>query len=195
MGGNYQFGRVKNFTDNPFSLPANNYDLDAEWGPSMRDVRHRFFAMVNFGLPKNSAWRCSRRAVRGALQHHHGLRHERRHARQRSPRRRDEKHGARRGAVECESAAEQDVRFRAAGDIGRPRGAAAVVARARRAGRPRWRRRADDDGDGREHAALSHGVLRAGVQPAEPHESEGYIGNVRSQDFGQANVSRPGAAD
>ena len=54
MGGNYQFGHVKNFTDNPFTLPADNYDLDAEWGPSMRDVRHRFFAMVNFGLPKNS---------------------------------------------------------------------------------------------------------------------------------------------
>jgi hypothetical protein len=53
MGGNYQFGRVKNFTDNPFSLPADNYDLDAEWGPSSRDVRHRFFAMVNFGLPRN----------------------------------------------------------------------------------------------------------------------------------------------
>jgi hypothetical protein len=53
MGGNYQFGRVKNFTDNPFALPADNYDLDAEWGPSSRDVRHRFFAMVNFGLPRN----------------------------------------------------------------------------------------------------------------------------------------------
>ncbi len=54
VGGNYQFGRVKNFTDNPFTLPADNYDLDAEWGPSTRDVRQRFFAMVNFGLPKNS---------------------------------------------------------------------------------------------------------------------------------------------
>ena len=54
MGGNYQFGHVKNFTDNPFTLPADNYELDAEWGPSTRDVRHRFFAMVNFGLPKNS---------------------------------------------------------------------------------------------------------------------------------------------
>ena len=109
---------------------------------------------------------------RGALQHHHGLRRERRHADQRSPRRRDEKHGARRGAVECESAAEQDVQFRAAGDVGRPSrdSRRRWWRRARRAGRPRWRRRSDDDGDGREHAALSHGVLRAGVQPAEPHE-------------------------
>jgi hypothetical protein len=51
MGGNYQLGRSNNFTDNPFSLPANNYDLAAEWGPSMQDVRHRMFAMVNFGVP------------------------------------------------------------------------------------------------------------------------------------------------
>ena len=28
MGGNYQFGHVKNFTDNPFTLPADNYDLE-----------------------------------------------------------------------------------------------------------------------------------------------------------------------
>jgi hypothetical protein len=53
MGGNYQLARARNFTDNPFSLPADNYDLDAEWGPSSRDARHRFFGMVNFGLPKN----------------------------------------------------------------------------------------------------------------------------------------------
>jgi hypothetical protein len=51
MGGNYQLGRANNFTDNPFSLPANNFDLAAEWGPSMQDVRHRAFAMVNFGVP------------------------------------------------------------------------------------------------------------------------------------------------
>jgi hypothetical protein len=54
MGGNYQLSRARNYSDNPFSLPADNYDLEAEWGPSNRDVRHRFFAMVNFGLPKNA---------------------------------------------------------------------------------------------------------------------------------------------
>jgi hypothetical protein len=51
-GFNYQLSRSRNYTDNPFSLPANNYDLEAEWGPSAQDARHRLFAMVNFGLPK-----------------------------------------------------------------------------------------------------------------------------------------------
>jgi hypothetical protein len=51
MGGNYQLGRASNYADNPFSLPADNYDLEAEWGPSLQDVRHRMFAMVNFGVP------------------------------------------------------------------------------------------------------------------------------------------------
>ena len=53
-GGNYQLSRNRNFNDSPFSLPADNYNLDAEWGPSSGDARHRFFGMVNFGLPKNS---------------------------------------------------------------------------------------------------------------------------------------------
>jgi hypothetical protein len=51
MGGNYQLGRASNYADNPFSLPADNYDLEAEWGPSLQDIRHRMFAMVNFGVP------------------------------------------------------------------------------------------------------------------------------------------------
>ena len=52
VGGNYQLSRLDNFTDSVFSLPADNYDLDAEWGPSSRDARHRFFATINMGLPK-----------------------------------------------------------------------------------------------------------------------------------------------
>lgn len=51
MGGNYQLGRANNYVDNPFALPADNYDLETEWGPSLQDVRHRMFAMVNFGVP------------------------------------------------------------------------------------------------------------------------------------------------
>jgi hypothetical protein len=51
MGANYQLGRSNNFSDSAFALPANNYDLLAEWGPSLQDVRHRFFGMVNFGVP------------------------------------------------------------------------------------------------------------------------------------------------
>jgi Carboxypeptidase regulatory-like domain len=54
LAANYQLSRSKNFSDSPFALPADNYDLAAEWGPSSRDARHRFFGMVNFGLPKNS---------------------------------------------------------------------------------------------------------------------------------------------
>ena len=52
MGANYQLARSNNYADNPFALPAHNYDLEAEWGPSAQDVRHRFFGMVNFGLPR-----------------------------------------------------------------------------------------------------------------------------------------------
>jgi hypothetical protein len=51
-GGNYQLSRIRNFTDNAFALPADNYNLAAEWGPSSRDARHRFFATVSVGLPK-----------------------------------------------------------------------------------------------------------------------------------------------
>ena len=51
MGANYQLARSNNFTDSAFALPANNYDLLAEWGPSLQDVRHRFFGTVNFGVP------------------------------------------------------------------------------------------------------------------------------------------------
>jgi len=52
LGVNYTLGRANNFTDSPFALPANNYDLEAEWGPSVQDVRHRLFGMVSFGLPQ-----------------------------------------------------------------------------------------------------------------------------------------------
>jgi hypothetical protein len=51
MGANYQLARSNNYSDSAFALPANNYDLGAEWGPSTQDVRHRFFGMVNFGVP------------------------------------------------------------------------------------------------------------------------------------------------
>ena len=33
------------------SLPANNFDLRAERGPSLQDIRHRFFLISNFTLP------------------------------------------------------------------------------------------------------------------------------------------------
>jgi carboxypeptidase family protein/TonB-dependent receptor-like protein len=54
FGGNYQLSRILNYTDSDFALPADSYDLAAEWGPSTRDARHRFFAMANIGTPKNT---------------------------------------------------------------------------------------------------------------------------------------------
>ncbi|MBM3819481.1 MAG: carboxypeptidase regulatory-like domain-containing protein [Acidimicrobiia bacterium] len=50
---NYTLSSVRNHADNATSLPANSLDPDAEWGPSSQDVRHRFNAMFNFGLPFN----------------------------------------------------------------------------------------------------------------------------------------------
>ena len=47
----YTLSSVRNTGDNALSLPANSFDPNAEWGPSSQDVRHRFNAMVNFGLP------------------------------------------------------------------------------------------------------------------------------------------------
>ena len=52
LGANYQLARVYTFADSAFSLPANNYDLAAEWGPASRDVRHRLFSFLAFPLPK-----------------------------------------------------------------------------------------------------------------------------------------------
>jgi hypothetical protein len=47
---NYVFGRMMNDYDGPFSLPADNFDLAAEWGPSPGDVRHRLSGMMNMNL-------------------------------------------------------------------------------------------------------------------------------------------------
>jgi hypothetical protein len=50
---NYFWSKATNEADSPFSLPADNFNLRAERGPSAGDVRHRFFAMVNYQLPMN----------------------------------------------------------------------------------------------------------------------------------------------
>lgn len=47
---NYTLGRAMNESDGPFSLPADNHDLRAEWGPSPMDARHRASAMLNMNL-------------------------------------------------------------------------------------------------------------------------------------------------
>ncbi len=47
MNVNYTLGQVKNHADSATSIPANNLDPDAEWGPSRQDVRHRLQGQVN----------------------------------------------------------------------------------------------------------------------------------------------------
>jgi hypothetical protein len=49
---NYAFARARNDTDGPFSLPASNFDLAAEWGPAAGDMRHRLSGMFNLDLWK-----------------------------------------------------------------------------------------------------------------------------------------------
>jgi hypothetical protein len=63
VAANYTWARVRNHADNPLSLPADSRNPDAEWGPASQDVRHRFNAMVNVGLPLGM-----RTAVNGVAQ-------------------------------------------------------------------------------------------------------------------------------
>ena len=48
--GNYTLGKAMNDTDGALSLPANNFDARAEWGPAPADVRHRLSGMFNMNL-------------------------------------------------------------------------------------------------------------------------------------------------
>lgn len=51
MNGGYVFSKETNETDDPLSLPADNFNLRGERGPSSQDIRHRLFMMSNFTLP------------------------------------------------------------------------------------------------------------------------------------------------
>jgi len=50
MNVNYALGQVRNHADSATSLPANNFDPTAEWGPSRQDIRHRVQGQVNVPL-------------------------------------------------------------------------------------------------------------------------------------------------
>jgi len=50
MNLNYTLGQAKNHADSATSLPANNLDPEAEWGPSRQDIRHRVQGTVNVPL-------------------------------------------------------------------------------------------------------------------------------------------------
>lgn len=49
----YRWSHQTSDTDGPFTLPADNFDLRAERGPSSQDVRHFFSAMINRQLVRN----------------------------------------------------------------------------------------------------------------------------------------------
>jgi hypothetical protein len=48
----YTYADMKTDTDGPLSLPADNFDIAAEWGPAPMDIRHRFTGMFNMNLWK-----------------------------------------------------------------------------------------------------------------------------------------------
>lgn len=49
--GNYAFGRAKSDTDGPGTFPADQYDLDGEYGDATSDIRHRFVIGGNLRAP------------------------------------------------------------------------------------------------------------------------------------------------
>ena len=52
LAANYMFGKSIDEADSPFSLPADNYNLAAERGPSLGFSRHRFMSLANLPLRK-----------------------------------------------------------------------------------------------------------------------------------------------
>ena len=50
---NYAWVKQESDADGPFSLPANNYDPDAEWGPVAGVAQHNFSAMFTSPLTKS----------------------------------------------------------------------------------------------------------------------------------------------
>jgi hypothetical protein len=50
LGASYFLSKSVNESDGPLGLPANNFDLRAERGPSPDDVRHRLFVLLNTNL-------------------------------------------------------------------------------------------------------------------------------------------------
>ena len=86
---NYSFVDQQNDADGAFSLPADSYDLAAEWGPAAGIPRHTASAVVNLPLPyRFRLGLTTLGAIGHPLQHHHRARRQRRHRVQRSPGRR-----------------------------------------------------------------------------------------------------------
>ncbi len=52
MGVNYRLSKVTNESDSDFSLPMNSFNLRAERGAAMNDIRHMVFGMASFPVYK-----------------------------------------------------------------------------------------------------------------------------------------------
>ena len=63
LAANYTIGRSRDDADSAFSLPANNYDLAGELGPSLGYPTHRFMSMANLPLKKRFRLGTSVRAL------------------------------------------------------------------------------------------------------------------------------------
>jgi hypothetical protein len=53
IGAGYVLSKTSDETDGALSLPADNFDLRGERGPSQQDTRHRFNILTNFRLTKS----------------------------------------------------------------------------------------------------------------------------------------------
>src|SRR5262249_54884872 len=53
IGASYVLSKSTDEVDSPTGLPANNFDLRGERGPSLQDTRHRFNMLTNFKLTKS----------------------------------------------------------------------------------------------------------------------------------------------
>ena len=215
MNANYTLANVKNVGDNPLSLPANSLDPDAEWGPASQDIRHRLNAMVNFpvwlGLRANVNTNVASAApytiTTGRDDNGDGVSNDR-------PAGVGAQQRARRAALGAEHAGLADVRiWRAARRAGRRRPGGSRRRPGRRArsrpGRPasRWRRAADCRRRPRRRPrrrsrlrrrrrqpAFQRGVLRPGLQRAEPDELRELQRQPAVAVLWISDVGRPGPA-
>ncbi len=53
---NYALAQSLDDNSGALSLPSNNYDLHADWGPSANDARDRFFGIFSYGLTNSLRW-------------------------------------------------------------------------------------------------------------------------------------------
>ena len=85
FGLNYILSSTKNSADSAMSLPSDSLHPDLDYGPSLQDARHRFFALASFGLPlKMRTFITSQFNSALPYRHHHRPRQQRRLGQQRS---------------------------------------------------------------------------------------------------------------